>query len=95
VAVAAGVFIVIVAVISLMRLRRGGAGPAVNWVPRPLRPSLDRRYAKRGWEVPFDEDGNHHQSRTPDLGGGRDRFGEIVGPSGRGAQPGWAVVKVT
>ncbi len=51
-------------VISIVRLRRGGPGPAVNWIPRSLRPNLNRYYTRRGWQTPFDQDGNRNPDRT-------------------------------
>lgn len=58
------VVVVIGVAVSIVRLRRGGPGPAVNWIPRSLRPNLNRYYAKRGWRAPFDQDGNRNPDRT-------------------------------
>jgi len=58
------VLLVIGVAVSIARLRRGGPGPAVNWIPRSLRPNLNRHYAKRGWQKPFDHDGNRNPDRT-------------------------------
>ncbi len=56
-------FIVIVGVVSILRLRRGGPGPAVNWVPRSMRGAVNRRYEARGRQQPYDADGNRNPSR--------------------------------
>jgi hypothetical protein len=58
------VLVVIGVAVSIVRLRRGGPGPAVNWIPRSLRPNLNRYYARRGWQTPFDQDGNRDPDRT-------------------------------
>lgn len=58
------VFMAVVMLISLSRLRSGGPGPGVNWVPRSMRGKLNRAYEKRGWQKPYDADGN----RNPDRG---------------------------
>ena len=42
-------FCVVVAVVSVLRLRRGGPGPQVNWVPRALRGRVNRSYRQHGW----------------------------------------------
>jgi len=40
------------------RMRRGGAGPAVSWVPRSLRLRLNRYHEQHGWQKPYEESGN-------------------------------------
>jgi len=56
-------FMVVVLVISVIRLRRGGPGPAVNYVPRMLRPRVNAYYRSRGWQEPFDVDGERNPMR--------------------------------
>lgn len=51
--------------LSLRRLRKGGPGPAVNWVPRKMRAGLKETYRDKGWQEPFDEDGNRNPDRKP------------------------------
>jgi hypothetical protein len=58
------VFMALCLAASVYRLRRGGPGPAVNYVPRPWRQSLNRRYERKGWQQPFDADGNRNPDRT-------------------------------
>jgi hypothetical protein len=36
-------------------------GPALRWVPRRWRAKTGRWYSDRGWEVPYDADGNKTQ----------------------------------
>lgn len=50
--------------LSIYRLRRGGPGFAVGWVPRPLRGKLNAWSKKRGWQEPYDESGNRNPNRT-------------------------------
>ena len=57
-------FMVVVAVISFVRLRRGGPGPAVNYVPPALRGRLNSAYQRAGWQQPFDEHGNRSPDRS-------------------------------
>ncbi|WIB62119.1 hypothetical protein DEJ13_17760 (plasmid) [Curtobacterium sp. MCLR17_007] len=58
------VFVVIVLIITIYRLRRGGPGPTVNWVPRRLRGRVNRGFGEQGWQKPYDDEGN----RNPDRG---------------------------
>jgi hypothetical protein len=51
-------FLIVVALISLARLRGGGRGPAVNWVPRRMRGAVNRQYRRSGWQEPYDASGN-------------------------------------
>lgn len=58
-------FMVVVAILSAIRLRRGGPGPAVNgWVPRSLRGRMNSAYKRAGWQAPYDDDGNRSSSRS-------------------------------
>lgn len=57
------IFMVIVAVITVFRLRRGGPGPQVNWIPRSLRGRVNDDFEKNGWQKPYDEDGNRNPDR--------------------------------
>jgi hypothetical protein len=61
------VFIVIAVVlvggVSFLRMRRGGPGPAVNWVPRSMRGRVNKSYEQHGWQQPFDGDGDRNQNR--------------------------------
>lgn len=58
------VFMVVVAVLSVFRMRRGGPGPAVDYVPRALRGRLNSAYRREGWQKPFDEHGNRSPDRS-------------------------------
>jgi hypothetical protein len=58
------VFLALGFVASMYRLRRGGPGPAVNYVPRPWRQALNARYARKGWQQPYDANGNRNPDRT-------------------------------
>jgi hypothetical protein len=58
------VFMVVVAAVSIYRMRRGGPGPAVNYVPRRLRGRLNSAYRHEGWQEPFDEQGNRSPDRS-------------------------------
>lgn len=55
--------VVIVLTVSIYRLRRGGPGPAVNWVPRGLRGRVNRNFDEHGWQKPYDDDGNRNPDR--------------------------------
>jgi hypothetical protein len=61
---AAIAFFVVVGIVVVFQRRRGGPGPQVNYVPKALRPMVNARYRSRGWQEPFDADGN----RNPDRG---------------------------
>jgi hypothetical protein len=54
---------VLVLVVTAIRLRRGGPGPAVNYVPRVRRPRVNAYYRSRDWQEPFDVDGNRNPMR--------------------------------
>lgn len=58
-----GVFIVVVLGISIYRLRRGGPGPQVNWVPRSLRNRVNEHFEKQGWQKPYDDNGDRNPGR--------------------------------
>jgi hypothetical protein len=57
-------FVVVGFVLSLVRLRRGGPGPAVNYVPPGLRPRLNSLYRRMGWQAPYDERGDRRPDRS-------------------------------
>jgi hypothetical protein len=57
-------FIVVCAVVSFIRLRQGGPGPAVNYVPRAFRGRLNSTYERAGWQRPFDDEGNRSRDRS-------------------------------
>jgi hypothetical protein len=48
--------LVLVAIVSLVRFAR--RGPAVRWIPRPWRESVNRYYERHGWPLRNDADGN-------------------------------------
>jgi hypothetical protein len=52
------VVLILVAVVSAYRLRRGGKGPATNWFPRSMRSRVNEVYRKEGWPEPYDRRGN-------------------------------------
>jgi hypothetical protein len=58
------VFMAVCLAATVYRLRRGGPGPAVNYVPRAFRQSLDRRYERRGWQLPYDAEGIRNPDRS-------------------------------
>lgn len=57
-------FMIVVFGISIHNMRKGGSGPAVNWVPRQFRQRVNDRYRRHGWVEPYDEDGNRNPNRT-------------------------------
>jgi hypothetical protein len=63
VVVAIIIFMVVVAVVSVIRLRPGGPGPAMRWIPRSTRAGANREYEKHGWQKPFDDQGNRNPDR--------------------------------
>lgn len=58
-----GIFMAFCFIMAMLRLRRGGPGPAVNYVPKALRPTVNAYYRDRGWQEPFDVDGNRNPLR--------------------------------
>ena len=59
------IFIVFCVAILLLTARSwlrsgktGGKGPAVNWFPRFMRPSVNSYWLSRGWPPPYDDDLN-------------------------------------
>lgn len=43
---------------SSQRLPRGGKGLRIGYIPRRLRPAMNRLFARRDWPKPYDDDGN-------------------------------------
>lgn len=62
--VIAALIIVVAVPLSLWRMRRGGPGPGMNWIPRSMRGKANEQYAKRGWQKPFDDDGERNPDRS-------------------------------
>jgi hypothetical protein len=58
-----GLFMAFCIIMALLQLRRGGPGPAVNYIPKGLRPSVNAYYRNHGWQEPFDADGNRNPMR--------------------------------
>lgn len=58
-------FMLVALCLSVYNMRKGGSGPAVNWVPRRYRQGVNDRYRKHGWALPYDEDGNRNPNRSP------------------------------
>ena len=58
-------FMVVVFVLSIYRLRRGGPGPAVNWIPRRMRSEVNSAYEHEDWQKPYDEQGNRSSDTSP------------------------------
>lgn len=56
-------FIVFAIVFTARRFRRGGPGPSVAWIPKFMRPKVNREFSKRGFQKPYDEEGNRNKSR--------------------------------
>jgi len=50
--------------LSLYRLRRGGPGLEVGWIPRCLRGRVNAFSKKHGWQLPYDESGNRNPDRS-------------------------------
>ena len=50
--------------LTFWRLRRGGPGPAMNWIPRSMRGKAHERYREHGWQEPFDDNGNRNPDRS-------------------------------
>jgi hypothetical protein len=58
-------FVAVALVLSLLRLRRGGPGPAVRYVPRRLRGRLNSVYRRAGWQEPYDDsEGDRRSDRS-------------------------------
>ena len=57
------VAVALVVIVAAVRMRRGGPGPAVNWVPKKFRGSLNSVYRKRGWTAPYDDNGEKTSTR--------------------------------
>ena len=55
--------LLVLAVLSLIGLRSGGPGPAVRWVPRAMRPRLNRWYQSKGWAAPYTATGERNPDR--------------------------------
>ncbi|MDE9364776.1 hypothetical protein PZ938_04100 [Luteipulveratus sp. YIM 133132] len=61
---ATGLIVLIGIPLTLWRLRRGGPGPQMNWIPRSMRGRANKTYRKHGWQEPFDDEGNRNPDRT-------------------------------
>jgi hypothetical protein len=48
-----GIFMAFCFIMSIVRLRREGPGPAVNYVPKALRPTVNAYYRSCGWQEPL------------------------------------------
>jgi hypothetical protein len=59
-----GVVAVVGLTLSFRRMRRGGPGPQVNWIPRAMRGRVNESYRKHGWDEPYDADGNRKDGRA-------------------------------
>jgi hypothetical protein len=63
-------FIVVVAFmavclgLTVYRQRRGGPGPQTDHVPRALRPRVNAYYRSRGWQEPYDANGDRDPDRS-------------------------------
>ncbi|MGI5325022.1 hypothetical protein [Actinomadura nitritigenes] len=57
------VFCLTILIISFHRMRTGGPGPAVNWVPPRLRGRVNAYYRAKGWQEPYDANGRKKKSR--------------------------------
>ncbi|MFZ0666876.1 MAG: hypothetical protein WAM97_14075 [Acidimicrobiales bacterium] len=60
---AVAAFMAVVALLSLYRLRKGGVGPQMNWIPKLMRPRANEYYEKHGWKQPFNDEGNRRGGR--------------------------------
>jgi len=45
----------VVLVVTVVRLRKGGPGPSVGWLPKFLSPWANRLFERRRWPVPYDD----------------------------------------
>lgn len=57
IAVVVGVIVILVSIALYLRSQRGGAGPEVGAVPRPLRGITNAWFAVMNWPIPFDRAG--------------------------------------
>ncbi len=55
--------VALVGVTTVRRLRPGGPGLAVAWVPRSMRPRLNQFHQRHGWQQPFDDNGDRVPGR--------------------------------
>lgn len=58
IAVIVGVVVILVSVALTLRSQRGGAGPEVGAVPRPLHGITNAWFAVMDWPLPFDRFGD-------------------------------------
>ena len=49
--------------VTIYRLRPGGPGPAMNWMPKSMRKGANAEYDKHDWQKPFDDDGSRNADR--------------------------------
>lgn len=56
-------FFIIAFVLGFIRLRPGGPRPAVDCIPRALRPKLSAFYRRFGWQEPCGAEGNRNPRR--------------------------------
>lgn len=64
------IFVVVVVVLavfaaatSFYRLRKGDPGPNTGWFPRSARGKVNEEYEKKGWEKPYDDNGDRATGR--------------------------------
>ncbi|RKR73335.1 hypothetical protein [Frondihabitans australicus] len=58
-----GVAVVLVGITAIVRLRRGGPGPNVQWLPKSMRKRVNDEYEEHGWQKPYDDEGNRNPDR--------------------------------
>lgn len=56
-------FVIAAIVITIRRLRKGGPGPSVGWVPKRWRAGLNRKFEDEGYQKPYDDNGNRNPDR--------------------------------
>lgn len=58
-----GLFVVFAIIFTARRFRKGGPGPSIGWVPRRLRPGLNKKMEEHGYQKPYDDEGNRNPGR--------------------------------
>jgi mannose/fructose/N-acetylgalactosamine-specific phosphotransferase system component IID len=51
------IFVVVAVPLAVYRMRKGGPGPGVNWIPKSMRGKTNEVYEEHGWQEPYDAQG--------------------------------------
>jgi hypothetical protein len=57
VGIAVGLVVLVAGIVGYLLRQRGGDGPPVGDIPRPLRSLVNAWYGLNRWPIPFDRDG--------------------------------------